>query len=116
MIKMVEQYTIKELYIILGELIADGYGNREFQLWYDSECAYTSIPKGSSITLINKAVRFTDYDDGKCHLTEEMMNMINKNEGLKEKIHHSVKEAEKVECCCNPCVVEEYVKKAIGED
>lgn len=113
---MSKYYTIKELYIILGELIADGYGNREFQLLYDSECVFTSIPKGSSITLMSKAVRFTDYDDGKCHLNDKMMNMINEGKSLKEKIYQSINEANNVQCSCNPCVVEEYVKKTIGED
>jgi len=71
---MTDQLTIKELHLILGELIADGYGNREFQLWYDSETVYTTIPKGSAITLINKAVRFTDHDDGDTHYTGEGVN------------------------------------------
>ena len=73
---MSKQLTISELYLILGELIADGYGNREFQLWYDSETAFTSIPKGSSITLINKAVRFTDYNDGKCHYDKTLIDIL----------------------------------------
>lgn len=73
---MTEQLTIKQLHMILGELIADGYGNREFQLWYDNETRFTSIPKGSAITLINKAVRFTDHDDGKCHLDDEIMELL----------------------------------------
>lgn len=74
--RMTEQLTIKQLHTILEELIADGYGNREFQLWYDSETVYTSISKGSKITLINNAVRFTDYDDGKCHLNKELMEKL----------------------------------------
>lgn len=73
---MTEQLTISELHKIIGELIADGYGNREFQLWYDSETAVTSIPKGSAITLINKAVRFTDYDDGKCHYDKSLLEVL----------------------------------------
>lgn len=73
---MTDQLTISELHKILGELIKDGYGNREFQLWCDSETVYTTIPKGSAITLINKAVRFTDYDDGKCHLCEDLMERL----------------------------------------
>lgn len=67
---MVEQYKIKELYNILGALIDDGYGNREFQLYYDSETAYTSIPKGSRILVLSKAIRFTDRDDGECHIDD----------------------------------------------
>lgn len=71
---MTEQLTLKELHKILGELIADGYGNRTFELWYDNEMRVTSIPKGSSITIISKAIRFTDYDDGKTHYIVEGVN------------------------------------------
>lgn len=63
-------YTVDEMYSLLGAIIADGYGDREFQLYYDSETAVTSIPKGSAVYLINKAVRFTDYDDGKNHIED----------------------------------------------
>ena len=67
---MTDQYKIKELYKILGALIDDGYGNREFQLYYDSETVYTTIPKGSRILVLSKAIRFTDYDDGTCHIDD----------------------------------------------
>ena len=61
---MSERYlSIQELYDILGELIEDGYGKREFQIFYDSELVYTTIPKGSKIRLIGNGVRFTDYKD-----------------------------------------------------
>ena len=61
---MSEEYlSIQELYNILGELIEDGYGNKEFQIFYDSELVYTTIPKGSKIRLIGDGVRFTDYKD-----------------------------------------------------
>ena len=73
---MTGELTIKQLHTILGELIADGYGNRKFQLYYDSETTYTSIPKGSAIRLFSNAVRFTDYDDGECHLTKELMEKL----------------------------------------
>lgn len=73
---MTEELTIKQLHTILGELIKDGHGNKEFQIWYDSETAYTTITKGSAITLINNAVRFTDYDDGTCHLDPELMEKL----------------------------------------
>ena len=53
---MTKQYTIKELYKILGALIQDGYGNKEFQIYYDSETTYTTIPKGSRILVLSKAV------------------------------------------------------------
>ena len=55
--------SIKELHIILGELIADGYGDREFQLYYDSECVYTNIPKRSRIFIFKKGIRFSDYEE-----------------------------------------------------
>lgn len=65
---MNEEYTIKELYNILGALIDDGYGMHEFQIYYDSETVYTTIPKGSRILVLSKAIRFTDYDDGECYI------------------------------------------------
>ena len=73
---MVKSYKIKELYKILGALIDDGYGNREFQLSYDGDLVYTTIPKGSRVLVLSKAVRFTDYDDGECHIDdlEEILN------------------------------------------
>ena len=73
---MTNQYTIKELYKILGTLIDDGYGDKEFQIYYDSEAVYTTIPKGSKIELNNEGVRFTDYDDGTCHIydLDEIVN------------------------------------------
>lgn len=67
---MTDSYKIKELYKILGALIDDGYGNREFQLYYDSETTHTSIPKGSRILVLSKAIRFTDRDDGECHIDD----------------------------------------------
>lgn len=67
---MTGQYTIKELHKILGALIDDGYGDREFQMYYDSETVHTSIPKGSRILVFSKAIRFTDYDDGTCHIDD----------------------------------------------
>ena len=73
---MSKYLTIKQLYILLGELIADGYGDREFQLSYDSETVYTTIPKGSAILIFSKGVRFTDYDDGRCHLDDDVMEML----------------------------------------
>ena len=73
---MTGPYKIKELYKILGALIEDGYGNREFQVYYDNETAFTSIPKSSRILVLSKAIRFTDYDDGECHIDdlEEILN------------------------------------------
>ena len=73
---MSEEYTVNEMYKILGALIEDGYGDREFQLYYDGETVYTTIPKGSRILVLSKAIRFTDYDDGTCHIDdlEEILN------------------------------------------
>jgi hypothetical protein len=53
--------TVKELHDILYELIEQGHGDKEFQLYYDGECVYTTISKGSPIRLIGDGVRFTDY-------------------------------------------------------
>lgn len=73
---MVKSYKIKELYKILGALIDDGYGNREFQLSYDGDLVYTTIPRGSRVLVLSKAIRFTDYDDGTCHIDDldEILN------------------------------------------
>ena len=54
--------TIKELHTILTDLIEKGHGDKEFQLYYDSEVVYTTIPKGSPIRFIGDGVRFTDYE------------------------------------------------------
>lgn len=53
--------TIKELKDILDDLIEQGYGDKEFQIFYDSETVYTSIPKDSKIRIEADGVRFTDY-------------------------------------------------------
>ena len=73
---MTDELTIKQLHTILEELIADGHGDKEFQLFYDSETVYTTITKGSAIRLLSNAVRFTDYDDGKCHLDKKLMEKL----------------------------------------
>ena len=67
---MSKYLKIKELYNLLGALIDDGYGNREFQLSYDGDLVYTNIPKGSKILVLSKAIRFSDYDDGTCHIDD----------------------------------------------
>ena len=59
---MTEQLTINELHKILTKLIEDGHGDKEFQIYYDSECVYTTIAKGSPIRVIGNGVRFTDYE------------------------------------------------------
>ena len=53
--------TIKELNTLLNELIKRGHGDKEFQIYYDAECVYTTIPRGSKIRVIDDGVRFTDY-------------------------------------------------------
>ena len=55
--------TINELHTILGELIEDGYGYRNFELLYDNECAKTSIPKKSRIFITNDSIRFSDHQE-----------------------------------------------------
>ena len=55
------ELTITELHEILGNLIEEGHGDKEFQLFYDGECVYTTIPKGSKIRIMGNGVRFTDY-------------------------------------------------------
>lgn len=55
------QVTIKELHQILGDLIEGGHGDKEFQMWYDSETVYTTIPKKSRIIVFKKGIRFSDY-------------------------------------------------------
>lgn len=67
---MSSEYSVRDLYKILGALIDDGYGDREFQLYYDSEIVYTTIPKGSRIRVLSNGIRFTDYDDGVCHIED----------------------------------------------
>lgn len=75
---MTTEYSVKELYNILGALIDDGYGDKEFQLYYDSETVYTTIPKGSRILILSKGIRFTDYDDGICHI-DDLDNILNRD-------------------------------------
>ena len=58
---MDEDLTISQLHEILSELIKDGHGDKKFEIYYDGECVYTTIPKGSAIRFIDNGVRFTDY-------------------------------------------------------
>ena len=55
------EMTIKDLKEKLDELIEQGHGDKEFQIYYDSETVYTTIPKGSEIRISDEGVRFTDY-------------------------------------------------------
>lgn len=57
------ELTISELQTILTELIQKGHGDKEFQLYYDSEMVYTTISKGSKIRILEDGVRFTDYKE-----------------------------------------------------
>ena len=59
------ELTIKELHKVLGDLICMGHGDKEFQIWYDSETCYTSIPKASEVTVTSEYVRFSDYEVSK---------------------------------------------------
>lgn len=54
--------TITELRDILNKLIEKGYGDKEFQIYYDGECVYTTIPKNSKVRIMADGVRFTDYE------------------------------------------------------
>lgn len=54
--------SIFELCEVLNVLIEKGYGDYEFQLYYDSEVVYTTIPKKSKVRIIGNGVRFTDYE------------------------------------------------------
>ena len=60
---MKEYLSIKDLYTVLGELIADGYGNKQFQISYDNGSKYTNIPIKSRIFVYNRAIRFSDYKE-----------------------------------------------------
>lgn len=53
--------TINELHHILTNLIEKGYGDNEFRLSYDSDCAWTSIPKTVDPIIGFDYVMFTDY-------------------------------------------------------
>ena len=53
--------TISQLHKLLEDLIEKGHGDKEFQLYYDSETVYTTIKKGSKIYIHDDGVRFTDY-------------------------------------------------------
>lgn len=53
--------TINELSKLLNGLIEEGYGDKEFQIYYDSETTYTSIPRKSRILVFKNSIRFSDY-------------------------------------------------------
>ncbi|WP_406533970.1 hypothetical protein [Methanobrevibacter sp.] len=59
---MTNSLTIIELHDILTKLINRGEGDKEFQIFYDRECVYTTIPKDSKIRILDDSVRFTNYD------------------------------------------------------
>lgn len=56
------ELTISELSEILLKLIEQGHGDKEFQIYYDGEVVYTTIPKNSPIRIIGNGIRFTDYE------------------------------------------------------
>ena len=54
--------TIQELHSILTDLIEKGYGDNEFRLSYDSDCAYTTIPQSVDPIIGFDYVIFSDYE------------------------------------------------------
>ena len=89
---------IKELHEILGELIADGYGDKKFEIFYDSETVYTSIPKKSRVLVFSNSIRFSDYEETHKptdHLIEGILGKLGAaevsiNKNLLEKIRHDL--------------------------
>lgn len=89
---------IKELHEILGELIADGYGDKKFEIFYDSETVYTSIPKKSRVLVFSNSIRFSDYEETHKptdHLIEGILEKLGAaevsiNKNLLEKIRHEL--------------------------
>lgn len=75
---MSKDITIKELHTLLEGLIEDGYGNREFQMYYDTDYAYTTIPKGSRILVLSKSIRFSDYENPNIDEEGKIENILKK--------------------------------------
>ena len=81
---MKEYLSIKDLYTVLGELIADGYGDKQFQMYYDNESKYTNIPIKSRIFVYNRAIRFSDYKESfieKDRTIEGILENLKKEKG-----------------------------------
>ena len=77
-----ELFEIKELHQLLGDLIECGHGDKEFQMYYDSETVYTTIPKKSRILVFKKGIRFSDYEGygrSKDGQIEEILKKLNDN-------------------------------------
>ena len=70
--------TINELHTLLEGLIEDGYGNKEFQMYYDTEYAYTNIPKESRILVLSKSIRFSDYENPNIDEEGKIENILKK--------------------------------------
>lgn len=89
---------IKELHEILGELIADGHGDKKFEIFYDSETVYTSIPKKSRVLVFSNSIRFSNYEETHKptdHLIEGILKKLGAtevsiNKNLLEKIRHEL--------------------------
>lgn len=81
---MKKYLSIKELYAVLGELIEDGYGDKQFQMYYDNESKYTNIPIKSRIFVYNRAIRFSDYKESfieKDRTIEGILENLKKEKG-----------------------------------
>lgn len=81
---MKEYLSIKDLYTVLGELIADGYGNKQFQISYDNETKHTHIPVKSRVFVHDRAIRFSDYKESfieKDRTIEGILENLKKEKG-----------------------------------
>ena len=81
---MKEYLSIKDLYTVLGELIADGYGNKQFQISYDNETKHTHIPVKSRVFVHDRTIRFSDYKESfieKDRTIEGILENLKKEKG-----------------------------------
>ena len=81
---MKEYLSIKDLYTVLGELIADGYGNKQLQISYDNETKHTHIPVKSRVFVHDRAIRFSDYKESfieKDRTIEGILENLKKEKG-----------------------------------
>ena len=53
------------------------------------------------------------YNGDKQLEDEEVVSLLFENEQLKQQIENTIREADNMDCNCNPCVVEECVTKVI---
>lgn len=115
---------IKELHKILGELIADGQGDKKFEIFYDSETVYTTIPKKSRILMFSNSIRFTDYEEEykpKDHLIEGILEKLDDaddviiNKKLLEKIRHELVSIEGLRATDYNCPATGYVSLRVDD-